>query len=696
MSEDDKRLRAFAQQLQAEVHERVMSSEAGDGPAYGECAFAEIVSDYLSELGAIENPEIRFHESAGPHGALMRVAGFAVSDDSVRLDLLATVYGDWDPLTQVPREELVRAATRARRVFEAAREGYHKKMEPASPAFDMFAKIYAELRNIKEVRIHVLTNGIASSKKIENQDAAHTPVRVEVWGVERLFRGMMAGLPREEIEIDFEERFGESLNCLSMPRSTDEFSAFLTVFPGEILFQLYDEYGPRLLELNVRSFLSVSGKVNRKIRKTLQEEPQRFGAFNNGIVITVDEIATEKKSGGLAIRLVRGLQIVNGGQTTASIHRAKKVDGADISHVFVPAKIIVVQPDRLEEMVRLVSLYANSQNVIQIADFSANDPYHVEIERLSSVVWCPGGQGRWFYERARGQYQVAKAREGSTPAALKRFNEKTPSHRKFTKTDLAKFLNSWGQRPDLVSFGAQKNFEHFMQALKANQRADWVPDETYYKDLVAKAILFKSAQRIVKQAHFPAYQANVLTYLVAYLSWRTGSRLGWESIWTRQALSEQLLALLGQWAGDIDNALRSSAGSRMVSEWAKKEACWEAMRATDLPLPDPLPPEMSSISVRATAQQGEGGYTSEHLTPQDYENIDACKKVSGEEWLRIHAWGRKTGKLQRWQIGIAHTLASYAASGWDKGPSAKQARHGVAIVKLVSEASGDAESRSNT
>lgn len=690
MSEDDKGLRAFAQQLNAEVHERVISGEAGDGPAYAECAFAEIVSEYLSEVGAIENPEIRFHESAGSHGALMRVTGFAIPDDGDRLELIATVYADRDPTAPVPRDDLVRAATRARRVFEAASEGYHKKMEPASPAFHMFAKIHAEARKIKEVRIHVLANGIASAKKIESQDAAGMPVKVEVWGVERLFRGVMAGLPREDIAIDFQERFGESLSCLPMPRSTDEFSAFLTVFPGEILFQLYDEYGPRLLELNVRSFLSVSGKVNKKIRKTLQAEPERFGAFNNGIVITVDEIVTEKKAHGVGIRLVKGLQVVNGGQTTASIHRAKKTDGADIGQVFVPAKIIVVQPTKLEEMVRLVSLYANSQNVIQIADFSANDPYHVEIERLSNVIWCPGGQGRWFYERARGQYQVAKARDGSTPAALKRFNEKTPSHRKFTKTDLAKYLNSWGQRPDLVSFGAQKNFEHFMQALKANQRTDWTPDETYYKELIAKAILFKSAQRVVKQAHFPAYQANVLTYLIAYLSWRTGGRFGWEGIWTNQALSEQLIALLGQWVREIDSALRSTAGGRMVSEWAKKDACWEAIRSIDLALPQPLPPEMASISVRAGAPEGEIAYTTEQLSPQDYENIDACKQVSGEEWLRIHAWGRKTGKLQKWQVGIAHTLAGYAAGGWDKGPSPKQARHGVAIAKLAAEALNNA------
>lgn len=396
-------------------------------------------------------------------------------------------------------------------------------------------------RGLAEVRVFVLTNGLSAAKKLDPSEVDGKPLKFEIWDVERLFRARRAGLPREEVDIDFKELFGEPLRCLPMPRPMIDYTAYFTVIPGDILVALYEEYGARLLELNVRSFLSITGKVNKGIRKTLSEAPERFVAYNNGIVITVDELVTETLSGGgLGIRSVKGLQIVNGGQTTASIHRARKVDKADISSVFVPAKIILAEQGKLEEMVRLVSRYANSQNVVQVADFSANDPYHVELERLSNVIWCPGGQGRWFYERARGQYQVAKAGEGSTAAALRRFKERTPPQRKFTKTELAKFLNTWEQRPHLVSYGAQKNFEQFMQSLRATERTDWLPDEIYFRHLVAKAILYRVVQRIVRQEEFAAYQANIVTYLVAYLASRTGGRLDFDLIWNSQQISHSL------------------------------------------------------------------------------------------------------------------------------------------------------------
>src|SRR5262249_53052469 len=156
---------------------------------------------------------------------------------------------------------------------------------------------------------------------------------------------------------------------------------------------------------------SARGKVNSGIRKTLREQPSRFLAYNNGIVATVDEIrVARRKDGQPVIKSVKGLQIVNGGQTTASIHRAKFVDRIDVSSVFVPAKITLIDPSRHDDIVRNISRSANTQNVIQIADLSANDSFHIEVERLSESIWNPGERGRWFYERARGQYQVAKTR----------------------------------------------------------------------------------------------------------------------------------------------------------------------------------------------------------------------------------------------------------------------------------------------
>jgi hypothetical protein len=337
---------------------------------------------------------------------------------------------------------------------------------------------------------------------------------------------MQADLPRDEVDIDFARDFGAPLPCLPMPAAASDYMGYLAILPGDVLYKLYDDYGQRLLELNVRSFLSARGKVNFGIRRTLRDEADRFMAYNNGIVVTVDALETVNMlNGAPAIARVRGLQIVNGGQTTASIHRARKVDGAALSAVFVPAKIIMIDPASHEEIVGRISRYANTQNVVQMADFSANEPFHVELERLSQRIWCPGEQGRWFYERARGQYQVAKSRLGATPAQLRGFNEQTPPNRKFGKTDLAKYQQAWLLRPHIISLGAQKNFDHFMQDLRARLGKDWLPEESDYRELIAKAIVYRVVERVVRLERFPAYRANIVAYLCAYLWSRASGRM---------------------------------------------------------------------------------------------------------------------------------------------------------------------------
>ena len=258
-------------------------------------------------------------------------------------------------------------------------------------------------KHLDRIRIFVLSDGVTQLKQLDATEINGIPAKFEIWDSERLFRGMQSGLPRDEIEIDFKEMFGEAVPCLILPQPRSDYTTYLAILSGDMIYRLYDEYGSRLLELNVRSFLQARGKVNRGIRETLRDEPERFMAYNNGISMTVDELTTiVLPDGRPAIKSARGLQVVNGGQTTVSIHRAKKQDGADMSSVFVPAKITRVTGETLNQLVPKISRYANTQNVIQMADFSANDPFHVAIERLSQTIWCPGEQGRWFYERARG------------------------------------------------------------------------------------------------------------------------------------------------------------------------------------------------------------------------------------------------------------------------------------------------------
>ena len=554
----------------------------------------------------------------------------------------------------------------------------------------MASRIHELKEKLDRIRVFVLSDGVTQLKDLDVAEISGIPIKFEIWNIERLFRGMQSGLPRDEIEIDFEDMFGEAIPCLEVPEPASDYTVYLAILSGNMIYRLYEEYGSRLLELNVRSFLQARGKVNRGIRDTLRDEPDRFMAYNNGISVTVDELTTVVLPDGRpAIKSARGLQVVNGGQTTASIHRARKHDGAEISTVFVPAKITTVKAGKLDQLVPKISQYANSQNVIQMADFSANDPFHVEIERLSQTIWCPGEQSRWFYERARGQYQVGKARFGTTPARTRRFNEQTPTTRKFTKTDLAKFQNCWSQKPDLVSRGAQKNFDGFMQELRVGKEKEWLPDEPYYKLLIARAILYKTVARIIRQEQFPAYRANIVAYLIAYLSSRTGGQLDMDLIWREQVLSSELEEMLRTWSREIDDAIRNSSGGRNVTEWCKKDECWKTIRSITLPLSTAIPPELEGHTEPGQRR----GRRAAPVTPEDYENIAECKKLNGEQWLKIHAWGVRTGLLEKWQCGISQTLAGYAANAWDREPSQRQAKQGVVILEIAKQHEAEINAR---
>ena len=203
-------------------------------------------------------------------------------------------------------------------------------------------------------------------------------------------------------------------------------------------------------------FFSFGAKSIKGIRNTIQNEPEMFFAYNNGLTTTAESVETD--TARERIRSVTNFQIVNGGQTTASIFTATKKDKAALSKVYVQVKLTVIPPERAEVVVPRISEYANTQNKVSAADFFSNHPFHLRIEELSRRIWAPSPVGglretHWFYERARGQY--ANAQANLTPAKLREFLAKNPRPQMFTKTDLAKFEYSMSMRPHIVSSPAQ-------------------------------------------------------------------------------------------------------------------------------------------------------------------------------------------------------------------------------------------------
>lgn len=675
---DDRELSAFAFVLREEVQNRALGD--AEGAEFMENAFVETVAEHLAEIGMIDNPVVCFHQ--GRLGAgVTRLNGYALPDDSERIDLMVAIFDGGVDMRSVQTADLTRVAQQAARALQAAARNVHKEMEKASDAYAMMSRLAEAVSSgAREARIFVLTDGLSMARDLEAQQVGDISVSFEVYDLRRLMRTMARGQTREVIEIDLHAMGLPPIPCVAMPASGGEFESYLAIVPGEALYRMYDEFGPRLLEYNVRAFLQATGKVNRRIRDTLREEAHCFLAYNNGISVTVDGVVTESGTDGLKITSMRGLQIVNGGQTTASIHRARKRDRVDLSHVHVATKITRLPPERVEEMVPKISRFANTQNVIHEADFSSNEPFHIALERLSKSVWAPGERSRWFYERSRGQYSTAVAMEGTTPARLRSFKERSPAAQRFTKTDLARVLNSWNRLPHVVSAGAQKNFVAFMKGLREARGQAWEPDEEFFRDVVAQVILFNAATRIVRQEAFPAYRANIVCYLIAYVSHRTGGRLRLDDVWQRQGVSAELDALLRNWCHPIDRSIQESAAGRNVTEWCKKEDCWAAVRSLDLPLPERIPAEWAGGQARPAAE----GDTSGSLV-DEHAATAACMRVSAEAWFALHLWGRRSGHLADWQAGIAHTLSSYAGNGWQKAPSIKQARHGVRILEIARE-----------
>ena len=582
----------FARQLNSEVHDRIATGSESN--PFSESVYTDIVLEYLGEIGMVDDPHVCHHEGR-VRNATVRISGYSFGEEDDRLDLFVTVFKDQPEPTAVPKEELLEAAQQAARFYKAITKAkYAKDIDPSSEAQQLANLIDERQKDLRAVRVFVITDGVIKEKKFKSIDDGGVSISLEVMDIERLYRGMQAGLPRDEVLVDFEKLTGQILPCVFVP-SGDSYSTCLAVIPGNVLDAVYEQYGARLLESNVRSFLSVSGKINKGIRETLKGAPEMFLAYNNGVVMTADALVLDRlPDGGPGIKYIRGMQIVNGGQTTASIHRARKADKADLSKVYVPAKIIYVKDKQhVGEMVGHISKYANSQNTIQPADFSANEPFHIQIEKLADTIWCPDQQGRWFYERARGSYQVALFRDGTTPAKLKKLKEIIPPQRRFSKPELAKFAHAWEQKPHLVGLGAQKNFDAFMQGIRDEKGKDWLPDDSWYKQLVSKAIVFRDAQKVVRGQKFTAQPANIVAYLVSLLALRAGKSFDLSHVWARQTISPELQRLLATWAAQVDKGLLAIAAGRMVSEVSKKEQCWLSMQKTQLEKPTEMIPEWS-------------------------------------------------------------------------------------------------------
>ena len=660
-----------------DVHQDILATaEAVEEGALLPEEFTRWTIGVLAEVGEIDDAVACYFQARG-----VEASGYAVDEESATLNLLVTRYTGSEPPLTVPRGDVDTAFARLRGFYRRAREGLHRRMEEASPGFDMAQTIHALGPDIRSLRLFFVTDGLTTVERVGNEAEDGVEISHHVWDLRRIQRAITSGNAREPISIDFMARFGSALPCVTAGVGDGEYVAYLAVMPGEVLADIYEEFGPRLLERNVRSFLQLRGKVNKGIRTTILEEPDHFLAYNNGISVTASQLTTaDLPDGRMGIAALDDLQIVNGGQTTASIHSARRKDGADLSALAVATKVTVVDPARLEAFVPSITRYANSQNRVNEADFSANDPFHIAIERFSRTVWAPASDGtqrqtRWFYERARGQYADALARE-RTPGRQRAFRSLHPPSQRFSKTDLAKFENAWASLPHVVSLGAEKNFRDFTVRLADRGRFEVTQD--YFHRLIAKAILFRQTQRLVSAQDFGGYRANIVAYTVAYMSQATAQTIDLDAIWRKQGLAPELEQALVAVAHAVRGIITDPPRNGNVTEWSKRKECWDRIRELQVPQVKTLPKHVLAPLDGKRPRSSRTEPLNDYVDPQEAELIARVASVPASTWFELSHWARETSNLSGWQRSIAFSIGKRISNG--QKPSRKQAMHGERIL----------------
>jgi hypothetical protein len=656
--------RSFTEDVLAEAE------EAEDG-AIQEDIFTEHAARVVTEAGEAVDPRLCQYRGRG-----MRVSAYDYLEDSDELDLFVSDFSNADRVKNISSKEIAELLDRGRGFLSRSLTGIWQQLEESTEAYDLAQLIHTQKDELRTARVTLLTNRLGP-RKVDSKDVNLSKIRVshEVWDIERLYQVAAVSLTPTPISVDLASEFGGSIACIEMPSENAVYDAYLAVIPAEVLAQIYGRWGQRLLQRNVRSFLQARGSVNKGIRDTLDKSPEMFLAYNNGISATAEEVELEQTPAGPRIARIANLQIVNGGQTTASVYNAFRGKG-DVSTAFVQMKLTVLRdPERLDEIVHLISMYANSQTKIAFSDFSANDPFHIELEKLSRQTWAPRPQGKattmWFYERARGQYLDERSRQDS-PTKRRAWELQHPPGQKLTKSLVAKYEMAWRQYPHWVSEGAEKNFARFSAWLQENPIQ---VDQLYFEQVVAKAILFQECDTVVRKMDLGGYKANVVAYAIAWMSYLMGVTFNLERVWLTQGVSDNTLDLFSQLARKaFDHITSPPDRTRNVTEWAKKETCWLTLRDQPVKLGGVMS-ELLKPSRQPALADGP-----QPVRMGKAESLQLEQEVIGmqaQDWYRLARWIAANGRATTWQKNFVTKLALGVSR--DREITAAQMPHALQI-----------------
>jgi hypothetical protein len=645
-------LELFREDFLNSVNLRVAS-----GGGFTDHAFAEAAAERLEDANEISSFEPCHYRS--PNGQ-MAIDGYAFdyADDSLRVFVVYRAgSADLKSLTKTDAEVQFKKLIR---FVEAAITGrFERSVDENHPARDFAEHVFEGQSKLSRIRAYLLSDYQLSAKVKDwpEGEIAGIPIDYHIWDISRFYRAATSTTWLDDVTVDFREgAYGDAngLPCLAASTPGSPYQAYLCVVPADLLGEIYDRYGSRLLEGNVRAFLTAKGKVNQGIRATLLKLPQMFFAYNNGISAVASAVEIEQTSMGPRMVSATNLQIVNGGQTTASIDNVQRNDKeASLASAFVPMKLSVVTGDESTIMVEDISRYANSQNKVSDADFFANHPFHRRIEQISRRMWAPAKGGnqyetRWYYERARGQYlnEFTKL----TPAQRDRLKLEIPKDQLISKTDLARCELSWECRPYNVSAGAQIVTAEFAKQIAEAWKGD--PDafnEDYFRNVVARMIIYRSSEKLVAAQpwYVVGYRAIIVAYAIAKLSYEIsalgGRVIDFKLIWRQQSEYQELSDELIRVAKAVFTSLyESSDGQRNLTQFAKRQKCWEEVKKIPLQL---SPHFLSTLVDRSEAAASAREARALQHMDSGFDDQGLVLGLGQAYWQQLLDWATNRGAI---------------------------------------------------
>lgn len=639
---------------------RADSDAGGD---YARTCFIDRACEVLEEGEEFTEFHICRAHTESRRGGQVRVDAYSFSPSDGVLNLIVGEYSGAERPEPLMTEEVRRLAQAGMRflegsVYDQLADRWDESHDAHALSREVFS--FASSGDLSKVCLYLVTDRPLGLHVPRMPDLAlgSTEVNVQVWDIARLARMEASAKGREEIRIDFVAEYGQGIPALAAGiDANSRYESYMCVMPGAVLAALYDRFGGRILEQNVRAFLGEGRKVNKGIRDTLRSEPGMFFAFNNGLTVTASDIELARHADGhTEITAASGLQVVNGGQTTASLYWARKA-GIDLSKVHVQMKLSCLPEEGFEDAVHNIARFANAQNAVSASDLFAGHPYFKRLETISRQTLAPPAKAGevnsyWYFERTTGSYKVELKRKGAV--AAKAWQLIHPKRQVLSKTDVARFETTFAGLPHIVSSGGQKNIAAFGKIITQAWNTDPEQfDAEYFRRLVARAIMTRALDALIPgQPWYPGSIVRPLTsYTLALMSMRMQAQdlqPDYEAIWRAQKAPAAFLSEATRIASKVLPLLQEipeeQVRNRLITEWVKKEACWKRVEDSSLGL---------SAAYISTLVQVPVTRRRKGATWRDR----AAELFQQGAWKRMHAWNKDEQVLTEGEADLVERVS---------------------------------------